>query len=105
MTRRVTIRDLARAQIVEAFNRYNLLSRPRGDDFLSAVDARIEEIVAFPFAYSILWGETRRVVLKNFSYVLLYTVREYEDETVIVIVACVHERSDSQTWRMMSQSE
>lgn len=101
MTRRVTIRAIARAQIVEAFNRYNLSPAKRGDDFLNAVDARIEDLVMLPSSCSPLFGDVRRAMLKGFSYHLLYAVRERNGEPYLVILGCVHERSDPQSWRKL----
>lgn len=101
MTRRVTIRDIARAQIVEAFNRANLSPAKRGAAFLHAVDARIEELVLFPFSCSLQFGDVRRAMLKGFSYHLLYAVREQSGEPYLVILACVHERSDPQMWQKL----
>lgn len=102
MMRRITIRDLARAQIVEAFNRYNLSPTQRGQAFLDKVDERIEDLAQFPLSCAIAFRDVRKARLSGFAYVLLYAVREEQGEPYIVVLACVHERSDPQTWRKMS---
>ena len=102
---RLLFRPLAENQIVEAFNSYLLQSPARGQTWMVAVDEGFTSIEHFALSHSVLFGNVRRAKIANFPYLLLYFVREVEQEREAVIVACVHERSDPQTWRTMSQSE
>ena len=56
----------------------------------------------FPLASSVLF-EVRRFHIRSFPYLLLFVVDETTTPREALIVACVHERSDPQTWRAMSE--
>lgn len=98
----IVLRTKARAQIVEAYNYLNLAPNPRGEEFLASIDARLEDLAVFPFANALLFGEVRRAFLKPYAYQLLYSIQDFEEERRIVILGCVHERSNPQSWRKLN---
>lgn len=100
MKPRLIFRPEARAKIVEAFNQFNLSTSPRGESFLVTVDEALEFVEEFPFACPLSFDQVRRKNLSRFPYALLYTVRDGEEERLITIIGCIHERSDPQTWRV-----
>ncbi len=102
MRTRIVVRALADAQFAEAHNRLNLSRRGRGDEFLLAVDERLEVLANFPFSCEIDFDDVRKAQIKGFPYLLLYLLRDFADERRLIIVACVYERSDPQTWRKLN---
>ncbi len=100
MRKRFRIRAEAQAEIVEAFNFYNLPNHERGQRFLTALDAALDYIEDFPLANSVRFDTVRRSTIRGFAFALLYTVSETQDEQDILVTACVHERSDPQKWRV-----
>ena len=100
---RLLFRPLAEAQIVEAFNSYALSSKPRAQKWMEALDVAFTSIEHFPLSYAVLFDRVRRVKIKDFPYLLLFVVEEQSAQREAVVVACVHERSDPQTWRKMSE--
>ena len=101
MITRIVVRALADAQFAEAHNRLNLSRRGRGDDFLLAVDDRLEVLANFPYSCEIDFDDVRKAQVKGFPYLLLYILRDFADELRLIVLACVHERSDPQTWRKL----
>lgn len=69
---------------------------------MNALDDAFTALEHFPLAYAILFDEVRRVKVKNSPYLLLFFVEERRTYREAVVVACVHEKSDPQTWRAMS---
>lgn len=100
MKPRLIFHPEARAKVVEAFNQLNLSTSPRGEAFLMSVDEALELIAQFPMASQLSFDNVRRKNLSNFPYALLYTVRDGDEQRLITIIGCIHERSDPQTWRV-----
>ena len=99
---RLLFRPLAEVQIIEAFNAYGLRSKVRAQEWMDALDEAFTSIEHFPLASSMLFENVRRIHVKGFPYLLLLVVDETQTPREAVIVACVHERGDPQTWRAMS---
>lgn len=93
----VLIQKDARQEIGAAFAAFS--SSERGDDFLRTVAQKLEQLSEFPLSCRVLFDDTRSAKLSRFPFQLLYIIREVEGEPHVVIVACVHERSNPQTWR------
>lgn len=91
---------LAENQIIEAFNTYGLQSSKRAQSWMESVDKAFTAIEHFPLSYAVLFDNVRRVKVGDFPYLLLYFVSESSEEREATVVACVHERSDPQTWRV-----
>jgi len=66
-----------------------------GDDFISVVDAAIDDILDNPQAYPSIYRGTRRYLLARFPYCLYYRVQTEE----VFIVACVHAARDPERHR------
>jgi plasmid stabilization system protein ParE len=65
-----------------------------GYRFLQELNAAIERIRLFPFAWKQVGELTRRCLLKGFPYAVFYSVREDE----ITIAAIVHLHRDPQSY-------
>ena len=100
---RLLFRPLAEVQIIEAFNSYGLRSKARAQEWMDALDAAFTSVEHFPLASAVLFENVRRFHVKGFPYLLLFVVDEAQTPREALIVACVHERSDPQTWRAMSE--
>lgn len=72
-------------------------SPQRADEFLSVVNAKIEQLAQFPESGSVHRGQIRRLLLLRFPY-SLFTVFDASQNTV-TILACFPDRSDPRTWR------
>lgn len=100
MKPRLIFRPETRAKIVEAFNQLNLSTSARGESFLVTVDEALEFVEAFPLACPLSFDQVRHKNLSKFPYALLYPVRDAEEERLITIIGCIHERSKPQKWRV-----
>ncbi|MBI2817113.1 MAG: type II toxin-antitoxin system RelE/ParE family toxin [Acidobacteria bacterium] len=89
------IRPAAAADIEEAFGWYEHQRSGLGDEFLAAVQSKIDEIVRKPLTYPVIHRDTRRALLHRFPYAVFYRVY---DEAVIV-VGCMHGRRDPMRWK------
>lgn len=97
---RLRFRRLAENQIIEAFNSYGLQSPKRAQGWMESVDEAFTAIEHFPLSYAVLFDNVRRVRVGDYPYLLLYFVSDADQEREATVVACVHERSDPQKWRV-----
>jgi plasmid stabilization system protein ParE len=91
----ILIRPAAAADIDEAYLWYERRQAGLGDEFLTAVHSALDQVVAHPTRYPVVYRETRRVLVHRFPYLVFYRVY---DETVVV-VACMHGRGNPRRWR------
>ncbi len=91
----IVLRPAAAADIEEAFSWYQRRHPGLADDFLSAVQAALDDIAAHPAIYAVIYRDTRRALIHRFPYGIFYRV--YGD--IIVVVACMHARRDPRQWR------
>ncbi len=91
----ILIRPAAAADIDEAFLWYERQQAGLGDEFLTAVQSALENVVAHPSRYPVVHRETRRVLVHRFPYRIFYRV--YGE--LVVVVACMHGRRDPRRWR------
>ena len=94
MTRTVVFRPEADEEAAEVHRWYEAKRLGLGDEFGAEVDAAIARIIEHPFAYPVVRGETRRVVLDRFPYALYFRVMP---ETIVVLA--VHGRQDPARWQ------
>jgi plasmid stabilization system protein ParE len=94
MTPPLTLRDIAQAEIEEAFGHYEEQRPGLGHRFLAAVATALAEVEEFPWRYPKVRGEIRRALVAGFPYSILYIA---EPEQTIVI-ACFHARRDPRHW-------
>ncbi len=90
----ILIRPAAAADIDEAFLWYERQQAGLGDEFLTAVQSALDDVVAHPTKYPVVHRETRRVLVHRFPYGIFYRV--YSE--VVVVVACLHGRRDPRRW-------
>src|SRR5579872_196070 len=88
MTYAVRVRPAAELDILEAHTWYEGRRPGLGAAFLGAIDNCLDAILQRPFAYTTVWEEVRRALLRRFPYGLFYVV----EGTEIVILACLHAR-------------
>jgi plasmid stabilization system protein ParE len=91
----ILTRPAAAADIDEAFLWYERQQAGLGDEFLTAVQSALENVVAHPTRYPVVHRETRRVLVHRFPYGIFYRV--YDE--LVVVVACMHARRDPKRWR------
>ncbi len=85
----------AQRDIIEAYGWYEERRPGLGEDFLSCVDACIQQICRMPERHAKAYGDYRRALTRRFPYAVFY---EYTTGTVIVY--CVfHTSRDPEKWR------
>ena len=88
-------RPAAAADVEEAYQWYELQRSGLGEEFLLAVGAIAEAILARPEQYPVIHRETRRALLRRFPYSVFY--RTAQDR--IVVIACFHASRDPRRWQ------
>lgn len=88
-------RPAAAADVEDAYRWYEAQRAGLGDDFLVAVNAVIESLVAYPERFPIVYRQTRCVHLRRFPYSLFYRI--IDDQ--IIFVACMHGRRHPRRWQ------
>ena len=92
--RRLVVRQVARAEIQDAFDWYLARSPEAAARFLDVVDAAIGEILANPEASPVVRGNLRRRLLPTFPYGVYYKLYP----TVISVVGVIHGHRHPDTW-------
>lgn len=102
--RRLLLRAIAEVEMANAHNGLKIYSAQRASRFLTALDECLERIQAYPLACVIIRGTMRRALIRGFDYTILYVLHERDEENDdIIILGCVHTRSDPQSY--LSRSE
>jgi plasmid stabilization system protein ParE len=89
------VRPAAAADIEEAYIWYEERRVGLGGEFLAAVDSLLDEIVAHPTTYPVIYREARRALLHRFPYAIFF--RSYDD--TVVVIACMHGRRNPRRWK------
>ena len=93
---RVDFTPEALREIDDAFEWYLERSPQAAEAFLREVDSGFAVIASASGIWPRFEAGTRRYVLRNFPYSIIYTLTETE----IVIISCFHQRRDPDEWRM-----
>lgn len=86
----VLLRPEAETDIGEAFQWYEAQATGLGEEFLRSMDACLASVQRSPMAYSLIYKDIRRALLRRFPYSVFYLI---EADRVIVL-ACFHARRD-----------
>jgi len=80
------LRPLAAADVEAGYRWYESQRAGLGEEFLSAVQAALQNAVSGPQSYPLVHRDKRRVLLRRFPYSLIYRLVENQ----VVVVACLH---------------
>ena len=92
--RKLRIRQIARAEIYEAFDWYRLRSPRAAARFIDEVDEAIRGIEATPERHGPIHGNVRRWLLVGFPYGVYYKVYP----ALISVVGVIHGSRHPDTW-------
>ena len=90
----VKLIEPAQIELEDAIEYYNIQSAGLGDRFFNEVLDMIEVIKIFPKAWTHISRNTRKAILKNFPYNLIYTI--YHNK--IYILAVAHQHREPEYW-------
>lgn len=80
----------AQNELDEAFEYYEFEQKELGRRFIYEVKNSVQQIVAFPFAWTKVTENTKRCLVKNFPYGVIYEIRE--DKILVVAIANLHRK-------------
>jgi len=92
---RIIFTDEARADTLNAFAFYEERRPGLGERFREHVDLAISKIQNAPLTYPLVYRDVRRKLVERFPYAILYRIYP----GVIAIVALMHGRQQSATWK------
>jgi plasmid stabilization system protein ParE len=95
VTRRLTLRPEADAEVDEAAAWYAAQAPGLGGEFVRAVDAAISAIQRNPSQFPLVHRDAGRAVLRRFPYSIVY--RSTAEE--IVVLSVFHARRDPADWK------
>jgi len=95
VTRHVTVRPEAAADIEDAYHWYERARTGLGEESLAAVREGLDRAVEQPERFPLVHRDVRRALLRKFPYSLLYRVEPAE----ILPVAVFHAKRDPRVWR------
>jgi len=94
MTRRFIIRHRAERDIQSALDWYESREPGLGDDFLDAVQNKLELIRNFPESCPVIYRDVRRAVVSRFPYVVFYVVGPAR----VSVLAVLHHSRNPNLW-------
>jgi plasmid stabilization system protein ParE len=95
MTYKLIIRPDAELDIQDAFEWYEAQTLGLGSEFVRAIDVCLSSIGRNPLAYSVIYKQVRRVLIRRFPYGIFYVL----DKDLIIVVACFHGKRNPKLWK------
>ena len=86
---------LAEADVDSILTWYRERGHDLGDQFLQALDQCLASIERNPLAFSQVYHDIRRALLRRFPYCVFYLASGQE----IVVLACLHGHRDPELWK------
>ncbi len=82
--------EIAQKELDDSFEYYEFQQKKLGHRFIDEVKNSIERIVFFPHTWQKLTKNTRRCLVKNFPYGIIYKI--YNKKIIIIAVANLHRK-------------
>lgn len=95
ITMRIILHALADLEMHEAVEWYESQRVGLGDQFLLAVESRLERVRSAPLRFPLIGDNVRSVRTRRFPFSILYTI----SEDVIRVISVFHERRDPLQWK------
>lgn len=95
VTRELSIRPAAEAELIEAYAWYEERVPNLGTEFLLAADACFNSISRNPEMCPVVHRTIRKALLRRFPYAVLYVLEENQ----IVILALFHAKRNPRHWQ------
>lgn len=93
--KRLIVRPAAASDIEEASLWYERQRPGLGEEFLSALDAVIQQVKRNPQLFPLIHRDARRALLRRFPYAIYYK----DDIETVVVVGCFHAKRHPRKWR------
>jgi len=91
---RIQFLDAAAEELEEVFQYYDSQRVGLGHEFLREVGDILDIIEKFPQSWPVIYGESRRALIKRFPFGLFY----YIDDRLIVVTAVMDLRKDPKSY-------
>jgi plasmid stabilization system protein ParE len=91
---KIVIRPEAEADILEAYSWYERQEVGLGEDLIEIIDEALSDLAKRPVSFPILFGITRRMVLRRFPYSIFFTVIG----DVVTVTSCAHHKRHPRVW-------
>lgn len=95
MSRRLTVRPEAEAEMADAFDWYEDRVPGLGSDFLLCLDAVLRAIVRSPQQYPRVHKTVRRALTRRFPYEVFFI----EDDERVVVLSVFHAKRNPKSWQ------
>lgn len=94
MTRRFIIRPRAERDIQSAYEWYESREPGLGEEFLEAVQNKLEMIRELPESCPVIYRDVRRAVVSRFPYLIFHIVQP----TRVSVLAVLHHSRNPKLW-------
>lgn len=89
---KVTFLKPAEVELDDAFLYYQSVYDGLGHQFIAEVSNSINRIVRFPASYQVIGKSSRRCLVNNFPYGVIF--QERQNQIIIVAIAHLHRKPD-----------
>jgi plasmid stabilization system protein ParE len=95
----VRLRSKALADVSRIRNWYRKIDPSLEDRFVRSLNEGLDRIEARPFAYQILYRNTRRLQLDKFPYSVYYLIQD----SCVIVLAVIHHKRNPELARKVSE--
>jgi plasmid stabilization system protein ParE len=95
MSCQLIVRPEAEADLVEAFDWYDDRRAGLGNEFLTAVDTALEQIIENPLRFAVLYRNVRRTLVRRFPYKVFF----YTKANQAVVIGIIHVKRHPRVWQ------
>jgi hypothetical protein len=95
------IKPFAELNATDAANWYNLKLEGLGNEFLLALEAKINTIRRNPKQFKIVYKNIRRALMERFPYGIFFII----ENDVVYVLAIVHTRRSPAVWKKKENSK
>ena len=95
MATKLVLTAEAATEVTEAYGWYENRRRGLGEEFLTCVEASINNLVRFPDLHAVVYQRFRRALVRRFPYAVFY---EFTGDTVVVF-GVLHTAQDPEKLR------
>jgi plasmid stabilization system protein ParE len=92
---RLIIKPSAEMDALDAANWYNLRLDGLGNEFLLALEAKINAIGRNPLQFTVIYKNIRRALTERFPFGIFFIV----ENEVIYVLAIIHTSRSPKTWK------
>jgi plasmid stabilization system protein ParE len=97
MKYKTVIENLAKQDLRETTEWYEMKQKGLGKRFLTATRKEIKKIIPFPYSTQIRYSEVHTIIVKDFPFMVHYYIDDYRKS--IIVIGVLHTSINPESWK------